>query len=81
MVLAAQVDGIFSAILCFVTIENNIIYNLTVNQNVIIRYVEVMRTLYLFCTYVIHYTLLQAAPILFSFQLLACNARPIYIYM
>ena len=32
----------------FITIENEVIYNLTVNQSVIRRYVEVIRTLSLF---------------------------------
>ena len=35
-------------IFCFITIENEVIYNLTVNQSVIRRYVEVIRTLSLF---------------------------------
>ena len=42
--LAAPVDGLFPAILSFITIENNVIHNLTVNQSVVIRYVEVIRT-------------------------------------
>ena len=42
--LAAPVDGLFPAILCFITIDNDVIHNLTVNQSVIIRYVEVIRT-------------------------------------
>ena len=35
-------------IFCFMTIENNVIYNLTVNQSIIRRYVEVIQTLRLF---------------------------------
>ena len=42
--LAVPVDGLFPAILCFITIDNDIIYNLTVNQSAIIRYVKVIRT-------------------------------------
>ena len=38
----------FPMILLFITIENNIVYNQTMNQNVITRYVKVIRTLRLF---------------------------------
>ena len=44
MVLAAPVDGLFPAILCFITMENDVIHNLTMNQSAIIRYVKVIRT-------------------------------------
>ena len=44
MVLAAPVNGLFPGILCFITLEKDIVYILTVNQSVIIRYVEVIRT-------------------------------------
>ena len=44
MVLAAPVDGLFPAILCFITMDNDVIHNLTVNQSVIIRYVKVIQT-------------------------------------
>ena len=47
--LSAPVDGLFLVvILRFIMIENNVVYNLTVNQNVIRRYVKVIRTLRLF---------------------------------
>ena len=42
--LAAPVNGLFPGILCFITLEKDIVYNLTTNQSVIIRYVEVIRT-------------------------------------
>ena len=42
--LAGPVDGLFAAMLYFITMDNAIIYNLTVNQSVIIRYVKVIRT-------------------------------------
>ena len=38
--LAAPVDGLFPAILCFITMDNDVIYDLTVNQSAIIRYVK-----------------------------------------
>ena len=44
MVLAGPVDGLFPAMLYFITMENDIFHNLTVNQSVIIRYVKVIRT-------------------------------------
>ena len=47
-VLAGSVDGPLPLIFCFKTIDNEVIYNLTVNQSVIRRYVEVIRTLRLF---------------------------------
>ena len=47
-VLDGSVDGIFSVELCIITIVNDDIYKLTVNQNVISRYSEVMQTLSLF---------------------------------
>ena len=47
-VLGGSVDGLLPSIFCFITIENEVIYNLTVNQSVIRRYVEVIRTLSLF---------------------------------
>ena len=34
----------FPQMLCFITLENNIVYNLTMNQSVIIRYIKVIRT-------------------------------------
>ena len=48
MVLAASVDGPFCVLLLLTTIENDVLYILTVRENVIIRYVKVMRTLHLF---------------------------------
>ena len=47
-VLGGSVDGSLPLIFCFITIENNVIYNLTVNQSIIRKYVEVIRTLSLF---------------------------------
>ena len=47
-VLGAPVDDLSPVILRFITIEDNIVHNLTVNQAVIGRYVKVMRTLSLF---------------------------------
>ena len=44
-VLGGSVDGPLPLIFCFITIDNAFIYNLTVNQSVIRRYVEVIRTL------------------------------------
>ena len=44
MVLGRSADGLFPVILCLITIEKNLIYNLTANQNVIIRHVKVIRT-------------------------------------
>ena len=41
--LAAPVNGLLTGILCFITLENDIVYNLTVNQSVIIRYIGVIR--------------------------------------
>ena len=38
----------FPLILCFVTIENDIVYNPMVKENIISRYVKVMQTLSLF---------------------------------
>ena len=42
--LAGPVDGPFPTILYFITMENDVVHNLTVNQSVIIRYVKVIRT-------------------------------------
>ena len=42
--LAAPVDSLFPAILCFIMIENNVTNNLTMNQIVVIRYIEVIQT-------------------------------------
>ena len=47
-VLAASVDGIFSLILHLMTIENDVVCNLTVREDVISRHVKVMRTVRLF---------------------------------
>ena len=44
MVLAAPVDGPFPAILYFITIENNVIHNLTMKQSVIVNCIEVIQT-------------------------------------
>ena len=44
MVLATPVDGLFPAILCFITMENVVIHNLTMNQSAIIGHVIVIRT-------------------------------------
>ena len=48
MVLGGSVDGLLPVIFCLITIENDIIYNLTVNQSNMSRYVEVIPTLSLF---------------------------------
>ena len=45
---AVSVDGPFCVLLCIITIENDIVYILTVRENVIIRYVKVMRIFHLF---------------------------------
>ena len=42
--LGAPVDGLFSEILYFITLENDVSYNLAVNQSVIMRYVKVIPT-------------------------------------
>ena len=44
MVIGGSVDGLFAVVLWIITIATDVIYNLTVNQNVITRYVEVIRT-------------------------------------
>ena len=46
--LGRSVDNPLPLIFCFILIENEVIYNLTVNQSVIRRYVEVIQTLSLF---------------------------------
>ena len=46
--LAASVDGPFRVLLYLITLENDVIYILTVREDVIIRYVKVMRSLHLF---------------------------------
>ena len=43
-VLGGSVDGLFPIVLSLIMMENDIIYNLIVNQNVITRYVKVIRT-------------------------------------
>ena len=43
-VLGGSVDGLLPVILCFIMMENNIIYNLTVSGSVISRYVELRYT-------------------------------------
>ena len=43
MVLAAPIYGLFPEILGFIKLENDIVYNLTMNQSVIIKYSEVIR--------------------------------------
>ena len=53
-VLARPVDGLFPKIFCFITIENEVLYNLTVNQNIISRYVKVIQTLRLFFLRLMH---------------------------
>ena len=40
--LGAPVDGLFPEILYVITLENDVSYNLAVNQSVIMRYVEVI---------------------------------------
>ena len=45
--LGACVDGLFT-VLCLITMEKDIVYIPTIRENVIIRYVEVMRILHLF---------------------------------
>ena len=40
--LGAPVDGLSPEILYVITLENNVSYNLAVNQSVIMRYVEVI---------------------------------------
>ena len=40
------VDGLFTVLLCLIMMEKDIVYILTVRENVIIRYVEVMRISY-----------------------------------
>ena len=44
-VLGGLVDVLFHGKLYFITMKNNVIYNLTVSGNVIRRYVKVMPTL------------------------------------
>ena len=44
--LGACVDGLFPLLLCFIMIENDIVYNLTVRENVISRYVKVFPLFY-----------------------------------
>ena len=64
--LAAPVDG-FLGILCFITIENDIIYNLTVNQNIITRYVKVMQTFTaIFHTFYAHLSTLSDITLVFE---------------
>ena len=59
MVLGGSVDGIFHKELCIIMIEHNI-YDLTVNQNIISRCVEVMQILRLFSLRFMHiYTQFQ----------------------
>ena len=40
-VIGGSVDGLFAVVLRIITIATDVIYNLSVNQNVITRYVEV----------------------------------------
>ena len=47
-VLGACVDGHFTLLFCLITMEKEVVYILTVRENVIIRYVEVMRILHPF---------------------------------
>ena len=47
-VLGGSVHIPLPLIFCLITIENDIIYNLTVNQSLVRRYIEVIRTLPLF---------------------------------
>ena len=49
-VLGGSVDGLLPVIFCFIMIEfqNDVIYNLTMNQSVISKHVEVIRPLRLF---------------------------------
>ena len=46
-VLGGSVDGLLPMILCFITMENNIIYNLTVSGRVISRYI----IYYIYCIF------------------------------
>ena len=48
IVLGGSVDGLLPMIFCFIKMENDVIYNLTMNQSTISRYVGVIRTLHLF---------------------------------
>ena len=43
--LGGSVEGLLSVILCFITMENDVIYNLTVSGSVISRYVKDIRKL------------------------------------
>ena len=52
--LGAFVNGLFLVFLYFITVDHNVVYNLTVRQNVISRYVEVMQALRLFSSRLIH---------------------------
>ena len=61
-------DGLFPVILRFVTIEDNIVYNLTVNQDDIIRYVKVMRTLrLLFLCFFAHFGTFSVITLVLQF--------------
>ena len=42
--LGAHVDGLFPEILYFITLENDVSYNLAANQSVIMRYVKAIPT-------------------------------------
>ena len=43
-----QLELLVPVFLCFITMDNDVIYNLTVRQNVISRYVKVMQAVRLF---------------------------------
>ena len=66
MVLGGSVDGLSLVILCLTTIDKNLIYNLTVSQNVIIRYVKVMQTFMPnFCALYVHFGTFSDIPLVF----------------
>ena len=64
--LAAPVNDLFPGILCFITLEKDIVYNLTVNQSVIIRYVEVTRTFTpIFPSFYLHFSTFLVITLVF----------------
>ena len=55
-VLGGSVNGLFAVVLWIITIEKDVIYNLTVNQNVITRYVKVIQTFTpIFSAFYVHF--------------------------
>ena len=49
-----QWDGLLPMVIMFVTIENDIIYYLTLRQKIICSYVKVMQTLHLLSLHFMH---------------------------